>query len=246
MLTIVLMTALSSQAFAYFTTNDLIAVVYNQTNEEAIDLGSITNVNIDTLASPLTLAAAGSINLAGLQATSYSQLQIGLFAFSGMGTLQEYFATTQTTAPALNSKLILSFSSAFTNVTGYYSGLGTSSIEYGAPTNRNSYFKQMDGNGNSPGFYAGLNTAASSTGESSLAALDTGGSVAMYLYHFNVASAAPGANTPYYSILQINSDGSIVAEAAPATTPIPASILLFGSGLFGLLGIRRKITLPTI
>jgi hypothetical protein len=63
----------------------------------------------------------------------------------------------------------------------------------------------------------------------------------MYLYHFNVGKASAAANTPYYSILQINSNGSIVAETAPpAATPIPASILLFGSGLLGLVGLKRK------
>ena len=243
-LAVVLMTALSSQAFAYFSNNDLIEVVYNGTTaERAIDLGNLATLNLDTIASSLTLAGADSINLSALQASSWSDLKVGFFAYSG-STYQEYFATTATTAPVINTAARTSFSNAYSSTVGTYYGtqLGgtTNQIVDASPSNVNSYVKKMDSNGTAPGYFAGFNTAASSLGEASLAALDNGGSVTMYLYHFNLVSAAPGANgTPYSGILTLNANGSTVAEST-AATPIPASILLFGSGLLGLVGLKKK------
>lgn len=238
-LTIVLMTALSSQAFAYFANNDLIEVVYNGTTaERAIDLGSLTTLNLSALTSPLTLSGANSINLSALQASSWSQLNVGFFAYSG-STYQEYFATTQNTTPAIVSSSRTAFANAYSSVAGLYGGSGTQIVD-ASTSSPNTYVKKMDSNGTTPGYYAGFNNESQNglIGEANLAALDTGGSVSMYLYHFNIVTAVNGVlGTPYSAILTLNANGSTVAQAV---TPIPASILLFGSGLLGLVGLKRK------
>jgi hypothetical protein len=239
LLTIVLMTALSSQAFAYFENNHLIEVVYNGTTaERAIDLGDLSTLSLDDIASRVTLTGAGSINLAALGASSWSQLKVGLFAYSG-SSYQEYFANTLTTNPGINTANRTGFGNAYSSVanTYYRTTLGgtTSQIVDGLPTNSNSYRAKMNQTGTNPGGYAAFNHAPA-TGEASLAALDTGGSVTMYLYHFNLVTAVPGANADYMGKLTLLADGSTVADA----TPIPASLLLFGSGLLGLVGLKKK------
>ncbi len=246
--TIVLMTAISSQAFAYFENNHLIEVVYNGTTaERAIDLGDLTTLGLDTLSSnPLTLAGANSINLSALQASSWSNLSVGFFAYSGSSGStphQEYFATTQNVRPSINNTFLIAFSNAYNFVanTYYRTNLNgvTNQIVDADPGNSDSYRAKMDQNGTAPGAFGGLNRV-SQIGEANLAALDTGASVTMYLYHFNIATVAPGANgTPYSAILTLYANGSTVAEAT--ATPIPASIRLFGSGLLGLIGFRKKL-----
>ena len=62
----------------------------------------------------------------------------------------------------------------------------------------------------------------------------------MYLYTFpgGVLDTGLDANTDYAGVIRLNSDGSVVLN--PSAVPIPGSILLLGSGILGLFGIRRK------
>jgi hypothetical protein len=39
--------------------------------------------------------------------------------------------------------------------------------------------------------------------------------------------------------VNINANGALAAQQAPVTTPIPAAVWLFGTGLAGLLGLGR-------
>ena len=78
-------------------------------------------------------------------------------------------------------------------------------------------------------------------GEANLAALDSGGSVDLYLYYYPTATDGNAGSGLQVAKLTTSADGHVAVTGEPMPeTPIPPSILLLGSGLIGLIGIRRK------
>jgi hypothetical protein len=64
----------------------------------------------------------------------------------------------------------------------------------------------------------------------------------MYLYKYNLVTLDNDddgvPSTPWIGVVRLYSDGEVVLN--PSAVPIPGSLLLLGSGLLGLFGIRRK------
>ena len=64
----------------------------------------------------------------------------------------------------------------------------------------------------------------------------------MYLYEYHISGTTvtlvknAAGTTDYMGKLILDTTGNTTA----VPTPIPASLLLFGSGLLGLVGLRRK------
>jgi hypothetical protein len=75
-------------------------------------------------------------------------------------------------------------------------------------------------------------------GEASLAALDTVGYVDQLLYYYSTPDDA-SSGSPLYTI---RSWANGTSEINPNVVPIPAAVYLLGSGLLGLIGIRRKMS----
>jgi hypothetical protein len=74
----------------------------------------------------------------------------------------------------------------------------------------------------------------------SLAALSTAGFVDQVLYYYGSPTGISGTSTGVnVSVLRTFADGS--TQLNPSAVPIPAAVYLFGSGLLGLAGIRRKM-----
>lgn len=247
----VLLMAGATQSLAYFDSQSLIQVVYNAKTsiEFATDLGTIGSSTLPSDyqgGSNLTLASAGTITTSLFGATSWSDLSVGYFGYDS-STKTYYFASTAATAPGANYNQRQNYFNTWDVVAGNYNSYGTQSVLFDT-TDSSSYYYSMDQFGNAPGSYANL-TRSQATGESVLTALATTGYTDMYLYAYTfntttqsaVLQSGPDASSPYIAILRLYADGSTALLAAePSAVPIPASLLLFGSGLLGFFGLKRK------
>lgn len=239
----------ASQAMAYFAgTTELVRVVFNRngTVEVATDLG-----NINTLA-----ATAPNANLAvGNGTAAFTVGQV-----TGAGSMADlfvaYFATDGITnawiagtSPILaGSRKGTSLNTGVESINTYYNSLGgtTGTVVGSHGVGNNTYtelFNQttLGGYGN----FVNQSTDLQFGTEVNLANLvAANGFTDQILYGFignaNATIAPTGvAGVTIRTLVDANGNGYTVIN--PSAVPIPPSVLLFGSGLLGMIGIRRKI-----
>ncbi len=241
------------QAQAYFEEGHLTQVVYNENNNEVFtDLGMIgTDFNMSDTGKEL--ASAGTVDYSMVGVGSWNDVSMAMFAdntdisSANPTGYHFYFATAKDTFPQVsaNNGDWAAFNAATENIGVYLGNHGgdvNSTVALDQPSNPQSYRKLMNGAG--PGTYALLNYSAAENGEANLAALmDANGYVDMYLWHYGtkdlqgaINGTAPLVEYIESATLRLNADGSTVLNPVP----LPASVLLFGSSLLGLIGIRRK------
>jgi hypothetical protein len=240
-LSVVLLAALlvfvvAGQAMAAFENNHLVQVTYNEAqNEAGVDLGDIGAM--DFSASNVLLAPAGTVPWGSL--LGVDQLSLGFFGADNT-TYQNWFATTEMTAPTINVGGFSNFQGQAAQVQAGYDSIDVGGIAVASAGATQSYDQLMNDGSTTPGGYAGFNTDWQ-VGESPLGVLSTVGYVDMYLYHYDVVTLdkGPDGNTDYTGILRLYADGSTVLNPQ-AVVPIPGAAILLGSGLIGLVGIRRR------
>jgi hypothetical protein len=111
---------------------------------------------------------------------------------------------------------------------------GTSNQAVQASATGNTYWNILDSDGVNPGAFK--NFIPAGNGEVNLAALVApGGTASLDLYYYPNATANIAGTGLAVADITIG-NGSTQIHA----TPIPATFLLFGSGLLGLVRIRRK------
>jgi len=185
------------------------------------------------------IAPPGSVGLGSFPAgTAWGDLRAGYFAYNfdlAHGKSEIWFGATRATSPGANAGAENAFLDAAYAIQRYYAGLGASPVT-GDPGNPSSYSIRM--NGGTPGRYAGYNGDPAS-GEAGLAGLASSGYADIYLYHFNLNTLQKGpSGQDFAAILRLSATGSTVLN--PSELPVPASILLLGSGLLGLASISRR------
>jgi len=233
----VLMMGFSGKAMAAFSNGDLIRVVYqdNGSNEVATDLGAFSA----TSPIPSTIIYNANPFTTSMLGTGFADLYVGYFVYNGSAT-QAWTSgplTGQTSANRQGSN----YQSAAASVLSYYQGLaGGTSQATGVETVTGSYVNKMDlgNNTGTNGLMGGLFTAANNA-DTSLAALTGSTYVDSVLYYYSAANGA-GAGLNIATIETL-ANGTTQLISNVSSVPIPAAIYLLGSGLVGLVGMRRKM-----
>ncbi|HYA42298.1 MAG TPA: hypothetical protein VEF34_13410 [Syntrophobacteraceae bacterium] len=253
-----LIMGLAGQAKAYFTTyptgGDLIRVVYQvqagtvSGYEEATDLGSITSIESNP-----SLFSDSGYNLTTGNGTnnfnlSNGPLYVAYFAYTGHSNLQTSQLWTSGTAVSeqnLPSVWGVTVNAAGTIVAAYNTAASSgSSANAWVQTSGSSYFKIFDGGSlQTTGLFDGyINTPG---GESVLDPLNVAGNgsitqATQYIFKWSPMKTSNSNNAGDFEIVTTLGTNGIITSQAESIAPIPPSVLLFGSGLLGLIGVMRK------
>ena len=223
---IALVLCASAQAAAYFTEGDLICVVYSTAGnrvEVATDLGPVSS--LPTSGSDNVNLSVNLYSFGG--SVSYGQLNIAYFA---MSPDESTFWVSGANMPVANSASgsYVQAQAALSGGLHYYGSSSQQSQPYSI-SNTDSYYYMLDGNGSQVGLMGGLLVSGSSIE----AQLSSSGAASLTLYQLTISTNGSKV-TPSSTGLTINTQLQIGLPA-----PIPVSVLLFGSGLLALLGIKR-------
>jgi hypothetical protein len=195
-----------------------------------------------------SLVNAGTINIAtGTNSLPLTgSIQVAYFAINGgipvPAATSFWTSGTAATGGTETNKGYTSWSNvsgaALIVLASYASASGGAANAWVQTSNSKSYYSELDsGNNNTAGaFLQWLQTA---DGE---AALAKGGSVTQGLFAWTSPNAKSTIPASLLIVTSLSSSGVLTttAEQVPASTPIPPSVLLLGSGLLGLIGIKRR------
>lgn len=246
LLAAMLMVGAASQAMAYFAADSLMRVIYDTgtgTIEVGSDLGLASTLSTTAPNAGVTVGPAVSLTDFGTGRTT-STLFVAYVAKTSSNAVGPYYFSGAlfdgTNAPSTNGN-------QRAQENGYVNGMQTGYASVAGGTNKaitstgdaNSFFVKMNGGTGNFGNWFPSNNAA---GELSLAALaHPGDFVDQTLYKFTTNVAETGTVTITLRTL-VGADGNLYTQINPSAVPIPPSVLLLGSGLLGMIGIRRKIS----
>ena len=232
--------AIAGQAMAYFEELQLMRVVYDdaKTLEVATDL-----VDITTLSPGDSIVFGGGADAFTLSmfpaATTWADLQVTYFTKKVYYDAEAWITTIHSDHdPELRQRGWTNFESGATQV---MTNFGNLADQQGGPTilsdpaYQNSYNSKL--NQGVDGTYAEFIREIS--GEASLANLENGGYVDMYLYYYTGENEfVPNPVDNYMAVIRTYDDGSTRITMSPV--PIPGAVILLGSGLLALVGIRSR------
>jgi len=228
---------IAGQAMAYFEVDDLrlirvVSQVSGSGNNEVVtDLGHFDATSLYT---------GGSITF---DTNNFSTSQFGGTAITNLA-VQYYIANTSTfnqvwiSGPAAG-QTVLGNDYGMSALGGMYmvnyvaNQYGTAQVVW-SQDGINSVKNQLE-NG---GLYRGGMASFVDSGIASVAL--TGSAVEQYLYYYSSDWSASASGIAIAKIIT-NADGSTTISAISAV-PIPAAIWFLGSGLIGLVGVRRRMT----
>ncbi|MHC1743859.1 MAG: hypothetical protein AB9873_12615 [Syntrophobacteraceae bacterium] len=243
----------AGQALAAFSTDlELIRVVYDRTSgkEVATDLLTVS-AGANSAGTWTTQTVGGGelkIELGDFGAsTKWSDLNVAYFAINRSS--DDFWGTSDNQIQNIQSGAKLAaLESGVNNVLGVYRSADTDSNGQAVVDSSlaNTYWRTLNSNGTLVGRFVGIYTVTG-LGEVNLGALADSSfsdgqhaladaSVTQYLQFFNTPNTN-GSSGTLAAIIKTNSDGSTTIVNP---VPVPPSVLLLGSGILGLLGIRRR------
>jgi len=252
----ILVFGMTGQAMAdlAFKTGDLIRIAYGvnasdgKSYEYATDLG-----NFASLTSPIsatTLLSANPINFGTFGSTPVSGLTVAYYMVTntayGDASNQVWASGALATGQWSGSRKWAGFASnSSANLLNYQgSAAGTNNATITVAPLDNSYETKF-GTGGTLGTYINTTQHPGTGADASLAALATLGYVDQYLYYYdpsqNTTTYAGGQATYLIATIRTFANGTTELLPNAAPVPIPAAVYLLGSGLLGLIGIRRRM-----
>jgi len=237
--TFMLMFSFAGQAMASFANGDLIQVVFTTDGsgaEVATDLGSFTAI---TSGSVTGNTLSNTINMGNFSGYSMTDLSVAYFVYNGAsgnlglwitgpdGGLTTNGGGNKSTAQSISSTLL-----------GYYKSISsTATTVVGSASNGSSYYNIASQASNSGAFGGVIDT----TNGGADATLVASGYVDQYLYYFAMSTLNGSVSGVEVADIRTFADGH--TQIIPlVSTPLPAAVWLLGSGLVGLVGIRRRGT----
>jgi hypothetical protein len=233
----VLLLGVSGQSMASLTTGDLIRVVYKNGgtgSEVATDMGA---AGWTTPISGSTLYNTNNFSLGQFAGAGWGDLSVAYYANTTAGSF--WFSGPDGGMDNSASKLAL-VRTALTQMNGVYStAMGTTGKQGSIlSSNASSYWNKMNLGGTNVGSWDGY--VGTGMGVQSLADLGTLGYVDQYLYYYPSSSSNTAGTGMKLAQIRTFADGTTRLSEVPSAVPIPAAVYLFGTGLVGLIGIRRK------
>jgi len=235
MIAAALMTMSASSAFAAFADLELIRVYYDRTGSEfATDLGNVKTI-LDNAKQP------GGVTLDGSFGTLTSGYAV-YFALDRTTGVSDLWATGKVGVDSVilgGSTGLTSLKSGSSSMYALYNTQG--GTEYtGAAAATSSYKNKLSATQGT--LATSINNASRLNTEASLASVigsGTGSAVqALYFWENALTTVAAEKIGVLAATITTNADGTSTIVAAP--TPIPPAFLLMGSGLLGMVGLRRK------
>jgi hypothetical protein len=241
----------SAPAMAYFEGGSLVRTLYER-GTSSFEMGS--DLGIDGAFTPAgyTPGVVGDLINVGSLWSVASSIYISYWGGDKTGTLTgNYWAGS--TDPVSMTMAAGKWSSIddSIDVLNYYKTLGGPTVNANrdySTTSAGSYYKKMDKGGTSYGSFAASLAQGSWEMEFSLADLlaDPDHAIDLTLYYFNYDNTNGSAGVAQAVIrteLLAGGDGLFGTSDDQLRTnivPIPGSLLLLGSGLLALVGIRRR------
>jgi hypothetical protein len=243
----------AGQALASFDGSNLYMSVYNNTTTTGdTEFGFDTGLNLDEFdwTQPFTYTVQTSLS-DDMFAGSFANLRVGFFTYDRLSATSGFgysYAASTDANNAVNGTIYNSFRAETERVRNAYNAADTDNngtAFMASNLTGDTYDMRMNGGGTSPGQYVGFNPTPDD-GEASLVGLANGDSITMYLFGYRRTGALPStgtymvngvlANTAYLATIELNSDGTLTVS----NVPVPGAVWLLGSGLLGLVGLRRK------
>jgi len=244
---VMLVAGFTGQAMAAFGDGDLVRVVYSSagTLETATDLGSVANLTAASTANVIYNTNNFDLSALGTGATAANSYVAYFSLTLTPNPKNQAWLSGPTGGQSVAKNNWSAFGGAEHSVTGLYYATGggtgaTGSVPSAAQvsvlmSNPASFWSQLTLSGAGVGQMAGY---ANTSAVSSLANLATVGYVDQTLYYYGSPSGLGTATGLNVATIRTYANGT--TQLNP-TVPIPAAIYLLGSGLLGLVGIRRKM-----
>jgi hypothetical protein len=243
----------AGQAMAAFDNEDLYLTVYNNTTtngdtEFGFDTGfNLNDFNWNTTFS-YSVNTGLSLSLFHDAGNGWADLQAGIYGYDQVTPTTGYgraYAATTAQDTILNYNGRTGFLAAINGTKTTYQTVVTGNTALLANNlTGNGYDDQMNLNNDSEGIYANLNSTRATGGEANLAVFaDPAGAITMYLYGvkqdaFQDPTKGPINNGAYLATITLDANGTLTIASNPV--PVPGAVWMLGSGLLGLLGLRRK------